>query len=722
MTVIRSVPRPPGFYVTTQDGDTLAAIAARYSVEVERVWELNNRARRLEFKRERFPFHFWAKQDAAVKTTAAGLSLEEALARPLRAGQRIFVPNESTAQQARAGKRDVSKSREVRPSAPQPVTQREKAKVQVTRAGSESVQPLGRTVVPDASNSAPTLKGMTVSLPIAQHSGTVIGTVGTVDFFLGIFAVLIGFYSARLMLPRSSAEPDSSKRPPVSAVLYKQLVGLVQASLTITVLIGLAISALVERLRMILQLALKACGVLFRGLWQVFRLIGNTLLVIGGGASMTATALLGFSQWAVQALLFSAASVLLLAWRSAAGLWSAASSRSAAVLERLANERSILSTAGNDAPLQASETPGSPASGMATSDSFFAVLRKLFLRASDGDYVRCILRERIQLSDAYIRMRFDLPNPNDEFALLMGQRLEVQVRKSRQSLWSEIHPSHDEVSLGASTDIRPHRLALASDRHQRGSFDIIVPVSRALRTMLSETTETSAGHGDLASAWATEAYSSAYDPHGNLQVLEKPHAPGQTLPSPSVVDSEFDEPFLIALESLVEGVDTIQVRPAPDTELVYRRASNPAAGTVVVHNVALLASGLGIVPAVRMAEELLGDPESAVSRVTLIYYNERAQDFILLDELERMTKAFGEQFRLHCIWNENTSPYPSRPGITANSAWSSTRIAAATKVMPAMPAWTEGTMAIICGNEAFSQDMWQALCDSGYPEDAITLA
>jgi hypothetical protein len=39
-----------------------------------------------------------------------------------------------------------------------------------------------------------------------------------------------------------------------------------------------------------------------------------------------------------------------------------------------------------------------------------------------------------------------------------------------------------------------------------------------------------------------------------------------------------------------------------------------------VHNVVLLACGLGIVSAVRIADELLQDSESAVSRITLIYY------------------------------------------------------------------------------------------------------
>ncbi|KAF6002018.1 hypothetical protein F1559_003365 [Cyanidiococcus yangmingshanensis] len=595
MTLVRSVPRPPGFYVTTQVGDTLSTIAARYGVEVERLWELNNRARQLEFKQGRFPFHFWARQGVADTSTTRGLSLEETLGRPLVPGQRVFVPNESAVQKAKVGKQHESRLRLAQPSTSESTTRSEHAKVRAAPAGTISVQVAGRPRALDGSSTMPAqpLKGVTVPAPMPAHPGSVVGTVGSVDFFLGVFAVLLGFYSARLMLPRPTPEPGSPARPSISVILHKQLVGLVQASLTITVLIGLALSALVERLRAVLVLALHASTTLVRGLLLALRVVGSALLLIWGGVTLVIGAFLGLFQRLAQALVYSTASILLLAWRSAVGLWSAASSRSAAVLEGLAKNRMFLASSGMESPSQAIDAPSSVSPSVSQTDSLFAQLCRFFHGPSDGDYVHCVLRERIQISDAYIRMRFDLPNPDDELALLMGQRLEMRVRKSRQSLWSDIHSSSEPVSATASSDIRPHRLAIATDRHQRGSFDIIVPVSMALREVLQEATGIDAARSGSVSSWITDEQASSHDVSGDLRVLERPQTPDQVMPTSATTDTEFDESFLVALESLVEGHDTVLVRPAPDTELVYRRAMNPSAKTVVVHNVALLASGTG---------------------------------------------------------------------------------------------------------------------------------
>ncbi|BAM83102.1 hypothetical protein CYME_CMT084C [Cyanidioschyzon merolae strain 10D] len=748
MTVVRSLPRPPGFYVTTQDGDTLASIASRYGIDAKRVWELNNRASRLEFKRGKFPFLPGLKQhEVSRQAPSGGVSLEEALERPLCSGQRIFVPNETVAQTAKGGNLHGASLRQTAPpktvEAP-PVTRTFVPPKAQTTPQQKSSAAMGAP-------SAPPAKGVPVveqqALPPSPPlQGTLVGSVGTTDFFLGVFAVLVGFYSAKMMLPRSNTEPGTQPKTSLLKALYKRLVGFLQAMITVAVLIGLAAGALGARLRAALLFIFNACTILLRGVSQMIVLFGQFMCGMLGVVALAVQGVVQLFQRLAQAAFLLIASIFLVTWQSAVRLWSAASTRSSAVLENITQRGLSPSLPSAETGLWSVPDERSSSVDQTASESFFGLIRQFFSRDSGSDLIRCVLRERTQISDAFVRMRFDLPGPDDQLVLQMGQRIEVHVQKSRQSLWSDVQPLDQAESSCGLGAIRPHLLAVASDRHQPGSFEIIVPVSHALQQVLWEASDADNATHSAAAAPMDAEYDGAFSTGSDVQVLERPSTSDHVFSATcSANNDEFDEHFLIALESLVEGVDAIRVRPAPNTELIYRRAMNPSAGTVVVHNVVLLACGLGIVSAVRIADELLQDSESAVSRITLIYYNERARDFILLDDLERMSKDHGERFRLHCVWNENAGAYLASTGFpraataSAGAGTSATVAAAAARrngygrerraaqpvpatvrVISAIPAWTEGTMAIISGNESFSQEMWYALGDSGYPEDAIT--
>ena len=709
---VRSLPRPPGRYVETAEGDTLAAIAAKYGMPPEQVYVLNNKAKNLEFVQpsSRLAQALGLRRGEAVEM---GARSADPLLRPLRAQQRVFVPYTAP------GKKGIRLSR-VEPAESTMMTT-DGRKQASTRAAATNATAQGerataktasryqvRVPAPTAKVEGPARTDQSVRTALVQSEARPavrsldhVSGMASPDFFLGIFAVLVGFFAARFSLPRSNDAGQAPMVPRLGAVAQGLALAVLRAGLTVTMLLGMFVRGVLGGVWMA---ASTARSLATTGLMQALALLKRLGEVVFALVLQALGAVARLAQMLAVALLLVLWSAIRATTQRVYALWSMASSQSSALAagigQRLTTLSSVTDDGGAVLPPPAATTP------------WWSSLGGWFRGGQDDGHaahpwVSCALRERVQLSDRYVRMRFNLPEGCESLPLLLGQRLEVEVQLSERSLWSDYgdgvaEPEQQRHGSGGRHPkrIRRHRIAPATARRRLGSFDIVVPVSRALRDVMAE----ASAAGDSSAAHREVAYGNGSGSSGGAALLQRPASTSTGAATASDPDGadEFDESFLVALESLVEGVDGIAVRPAPDTELIYRRAATADGTGVTVTEVAMAASGLGIVPCVRIAEEMLSDSDSSVGRVTIVYYNERSTDFILLDELERMTKRMNERLRLNCIWNEN--------GQTG-----------AAKLVPAMPAWSEGLMAIISGNEHFSREVWLALCDSGYPEDAITL-
>ncbi|KAK4537436.1 hypothetical protein CDCA_CDCA12G3461 [Cyanidium caldarium] len=707
---VRSLPRPPGRYVETAEGDTLAAIAAKYGMPPEQVYVLNNKARNLEFVEpsSRLAQALGLGRDEAMEV---GARSADPLLRPLRAQQRVFVPYTAP------GKKGIRLSRVEPAESTMKTTDGRKqapsgaAATNATAQGERATAKTAsryqvRVPAPTARVEGPARTDQSVRTALVQSEARPVvrsldhvSGMASPDFFLGIFAVLVGFFAARFSLPRSNDAGQATMAPRLGAVAQGLALAILRAGLTVTMLLGIFVRGVLGGAWMAVS---KARSLATTGLMQSLALLkrlGEVVSVVFALVLRALGAMARLAQMLAVALLLALWSAIRATTQRVCALWSMASSQSSALAAGIGHRLTTLGSVTDD---------GSVVSLPEADMPWWSSLGGWFRGGRDDSHaaqpwVSCVLRERAQLSDRYVRMRFDLPEGCESLPLLLGQRLEVDVQLSERSLWSDygdgvVEPEQQRHSSGGRhpKHIRRHRIALATPRRRLGSFDIVVPVSRALRDVMAE----ASGGGDSSTVRREVAYGNG----GGAALLQRPAPTSTGAATASDLDGadEFDESFLVALESLVEGVDGIAVRPAPDTELIYRRAATADGDSATVTEVAMAASGLGIVPCVRIAEEMLADSESSVGRVTIVYYNERSTDFILLDELERMTKRMNERLRLSCIWNEN--------GQTG-----------AAKLVPAMPAWSEGLMAIISGNEHFSREVWLALCDSGYPEDAITL-
>jgi hypothetical protein len=79
------------------------------------------------------------------------------------------------------------------------------------------------------------------------------------------------------------------------------------------------------------------------------------------------------------------------------------------------------------------------------------------------------------------------------------------------------------------------------------------------------------------------------------------------------------------------------------TATPYRGPGQP------IKNVVLIANGLGIVPMLQMVRELLPSRTSSVTTASVIWLNERADDFCLYSELESAFYKYHRKLDVACI-------------------------------------------------------------------------
>ncbi|CAM9434211.1 unnamed protein product [Ectocarpus sp. 12 AP-2014] len=150
------------------------------------------------------------------------------------------------------------------------------------------------------------------------------------------------------------------------------------------------------------------------------------------------------------------------------------------------------------------------------------------------------------------------------------------------------------------------------------------------------------------------------------------------------------------LDNLPLG-DEIAVKPGR-AGLVYGGANQP------ITDLVLVANGVGVVPMIQMVNELLPSSSSSVASASVVWLNEKAEDFALYSELEKAFFRNHRKLDVSCIVERDL--FGSHLEANAN-------------VNAASPEFKIGTLAAVAGPDFFTRKVTDYLVRRGYPEDAI---
>ncbi|CAN0425997.1 unnamed protein product, partial [Laminaria digitata] len=121
--------------------------------------------------------------------------------------------------------------------------------------------------------------------------------------------------------------------------------------------------------------------------------------------------------------------------------------------------------------------------------------------------------------------------------------------------------------------------------------------------------------------------------------------------------------------------DEIAVKPGREG-LVYGGPYSP------ITDLVLISTGLGVVPMIQMVNELLPSKDSSVSAASVIWLNEKAEDFALYGELEEAFFRNHRKLDVSCIVERDL--FGHQLGANAN-------------VREAAPDFKIGTLAAVAG-------------------------
>ncbi len=155
--------------------------------------------------------------------------------------------------------------------------------------------------------------------------------------------------------------------------------------------------------------------------------------------------------------------------------------------------------------------------------------------------------------------------------------------------------------------------------------------------------------------------------------------------------------FHRVLNSLDNG-DEVAIKPGK-SNLEYRGETFP------VSDMVFLCSGLGVVPMLAQVRELLGSKDSSVERCSVVWVNERPEEFDLaFGELEDEFYKHNRKLEVSCCIEPDVFS-----GALANND----------QVADSIPDFHPGTMAVVGGPDYFVKKAGAYLGSRGYPSDCI---
>eukprot|EP00752_Nemacystus_decipiens_P008527 g7616.t1 len=143
--------------------------------------------------------------------------------------------------------------------------------------------------------------------------------------------------------------------------------------------------------------------------------------------------------------------------------------------------------------------------------------------------------------------------------------------------------------------------------------------------------------------------------------------------------------------------DEIAVKPGREG-LVYGGPDQP------ITDLVLIATGVGVVPMIQMVNELLPSSSSSVASASVIWLNEKTEDFALYGELEKAFFLNHRKLDVSCIVERD---------LFGN------HLEANPNVCEATPGFKVGTLAAVAGPEFFTRKVTDYLMRRGYPEESI---
>lgn len=188
----------------------------------------------------------------------------------------------------------------------------------------------------------------------------------------------------------------------------------------------------------------------------------------------------------------------------------------------------------------------------------------------------------------------------------------------------------------------------------------------------------------------------------NHDAIQKPGSFSILAPnrSPDAIEFALGEDganFVRVLKQDMKVGDEIALRPGKK-RLAYRGQYLPVTDMVYI------ACGSGVVPVLDQVRAVLPKGSSSVKSVTVVFINDSAKDFDVTAELlEKEYFKYSSKLAVSCVVDDLLI-HPIQDNVEINGV---------------VPAFQQGTMAVLAGPEVMTKKAAAYLVDRGYPEDTI---
>ena len=125
-----------------------------------------------------------------------------------------------------------------------------------------------------------------------------------------------------------------------------------------------------------------------------------------------------------------------------------------------------------------------------------------------------------------------------------------------------------------------------------------------------------------------------------------------------------------------------------------------------IQSMTVIASGLGVASSLQIIPGVLGDPETTVEDIELLWVNNDQSDFICEKDVTSFERMYSPKLFVSKV---------SEPGLFEDDVDFTTH----DKILGSLSAYSTGRIAVICGPNAVTEKFSRFLRDVGYPNDNI---
>ena len=125
-----------------------------------------------------------------------------------------------------------------------------------------------------------------------------------------------------------------------------------------------------------------------------------------------------------------------------------------------------------------------------------------------------------------------------------------------------------------------------------------------------------------------------------------------------------------------------------------------------IQSMTVIASGLGIASSLQIIPGALGDPDTTVEDIELLWVNNDQLDFICEKDISSFERKYNPKLFVSKV---------SEPGLFEDGVDFTTH----DKILGSLSAYSVGRIAVICGPKSVTEKFSRFLGDVGYPNDNI---